>query len=369
MEKQECPLVDLVVRDHPNADRLERVQALGYECVSQKGKYQTGDRAVYIPEGSILPEPLIELMGLSGMLAGSKKNRVKTVRLRGHISQGLLFPLTEEGRLQTPWGDGSISPEDPQANANYLGIEKYVPDIPQSMAGNLESFTDSPSYKIENLQSHPDVLHPGERIHCTEKIHGTLCCLMSVDGVLRAASKGFLGKAAFQDTPENRERNVYMRTLIQNQEKLEALRESTGTDFWLFGEVFGKGIQDLGYGIQAQGQYQFRAFDLCLRQGTKRIFVSPAELREHCEKAGIDRVPDLGVIEWPDLQGQPVDAGKLLQEELNLDRETLSGEALHVSEGAVLRPEQERSDDRLGRVILKLKNPNYLTRKGGTERN
>lgn len=76
------------------ADAIEVAQVLGYRCVVKKGEFAVGDLAVYIPEASIVPDYLLELLGLTGKLAGPQGNRVKAIKLRNTISQGLLLPLS-----------------------------------------------------------------------------------------------------------------------------------------------------------------------------------------------------------------------------------------------------------------------------------
>jgi RNA ligase (TIGR02306 family) len=80
----------LVIHPHPNADALELAQVGLYRAVVPKGQYKTGDVAIYIPEQAVLPDELIEEIGLTGRLAGKDKNRVKAVRLRGELSQGIV---------------------------------------------------------------------------------------------------------------------------------------------------------------------------------------------------------------------------------------------------------------------------------------
>ena len=94
------PVVELAdVRKHPNADRLDLVQIAGYECIAGKGQFAAGQWAVYIPEGSIVPEDVLDELGLweadkgKGKCAGKLGNRVKAQRFRGIVSQGLLYPL------------------------------------------------------------------------------------------------------------------------------------------------------------------------------------------------------------------------------------------------------------------------------------
>ena len=66
----------LVIHPHPNADALELAQMGLYRAVVPKGVYKTGDYAVYIPEQAVLPDDLIEELGLTGRLAG--EDRIRT---------------------------------------------------------------------------------------------------------------------------------------------------------------------------------------------------------------------------------------------------------------------------------------------------
>ena len=77
------------MKEHPNADALEIAQIEDYMSLVQKGVYHTGDLVVYLPEASVVPQDVIEELGLEGRLAGKTKNRVKAIKLRGVLSQGL----------------------------------------------------------------------------------------------------------------------------------------------------------------------------------------------------------------------------------------------------------------------------------------
>src|SRR5437899_9871960 len=90
MAKLSVTAEQITVFPHPNADALELAQVGLFRAVVAKDAYRTGDYVVYIPEQAILPEELIAEFGLTGRLAGGKKNRVKAVRLRGELSQGIV---------------------------------------------------------------------------------------------------------------------------------------------------------------------------------------------------------------------------------------------------------------------------------------
>jgi hypothetical protein len=71
----------------PKADAIECAKVLGWEIVVKKGEFKIGDSVVYIEIDSIVPDkPEFEFLR-------DRKFRVKTIKLRGQISQGICFPL------------------------------------------------------------------------------------------------------------------------------------------------------------------------------------------------------------------------------------------------------------------------------------
>jgi RNA ligase (TIGR02306 family) len=80
---------------HPGADLLElaSVAGMSFQFVVLKDKHKAGDTVLYFPIDSLMPPELIETLGLTGRLAGKEQNRLKTIKLRKAISQGLVsFP-------------------------------------------------------------------------------------------------------------------------------------------------------------------------------------------------------------------------------------------------------------------------------------
>lgn len=72
----------------PGADRIEVAQVDGWECVVQKGEFQVGQHIVYVEVDSIVPDvPEFEFLR-------PRKFRVRTIKLRGQVSQGLVLPLS-----------------------------------------------------------------------------------------------------------------------------------------------------------------------------------------------------------------------------------------------------------------------------------
>ncbi|MFD3538179.1 RNA ligase (ATP) [Streptomyces sp. NPDC058662] len=347
---------ELTVHEHPNADALELAQVGLYRAVVAKGAYRTGDFALYIPEQAVLPAVLIEELGLTGRLAGGSADRVKAVRLRGEISQGLVCrPRALDGV------DLEVAAKEGADFAELLGITKWVPLIPTHMSGDVESAPDLlPWVDIENLQRYPELFEPGEPVVLTEKLHGTACLFTYVVEGERAlvSSKGFgaKGLALKED-----ERNLYWRAVHGHAVHAVAadLAARLGaTRVGIFAEVYGVGVQDLAYGHDvrtAETPPGYAVFDVSAEiDGQVRWFDPAAVLADG----------ELPLV--PKLYEGPYELGAVLA--VATGRETVSGRGLHLREGVVIRPAVERYSPVVGgRAIAKAVSPAYLTRKGGTE--
>lgn len=351
MSKFEVPVLPITVTTHPNADRLEIGNVLGYQVVVGKDQFKTGDLVAYIPEDSLVPSALLAEMGLEGFLDGPLKNRVRPKKLRGVLSQGLVYKNTladfarEEDNI-----------------AEVLGITKYEPPLKFSgstnhagvMGGDFLSVKGSQLFRsytdVENKKKYPNVLIPGELVYATEKLHGTCGIFGVINGVEIASSKGVAQKyhASIAET----ENNVYWKAarqagvfdLARNVCKLYGVDEAL-----VFGEVIG--VQDLNYGVP-NGEVDFYAFDILVNDS----FVPPVGLHYICNANGVKQVPILY-------------EGPYNEELLTFLSQGLSTLASHIREGLVVRPVPERFDPKLGRVLLKMINPAYLLRKNGTEYN
>lgn len=99
MAEFECKVYKLEILPHPNADAIELAKVGDYLSIVRKGEFNTGDLGVYIPTSAIVPVWLLKRLGLwddekgKGKLAGKDGNRVKEVRLRGILSEGLVYSV------------------------------------------------------------------------------------------------------------------------------------------------------------------------------------------------------------------------------------------------------------------------------------
>ncbi|MFE3202182.1 RNA ligase (ATP) [Embleya sp. NPDC059237] len=349
----------LTIHPHPNADALELAQVGLYRAVVPKGAYTTGDMALYIPEQAVVPDPLIAELGLTGRLAGPDHNRVRAIRLRGELSQGIVCrpAALADVDLEAAAAEGTDF-------AERLGITKWVPPIPVHMSGEVVPAAQLlPWIEIENIRRHPDLFTPGEHVIATEKIHGTACLYtyVATTGESFVSSKGFGSKSLALVRNDD---NLYWRTVLAHgvPEAAAHLAKAFGAErVGIFGEVYGAGVQDLAYATDAKKTTPgYAVFDLALAhaEGPAQWLsagILPSALRWNGELPVVPRLYD-----------GPYDEAVLLK--LAEGAETISGTWAHVREGIVVRPYYERHSPILGgRTIGKIVSEAYLTRKGGTE--
>lgn len=373
----------LKVFEHPDADALELAQVGLFRAVVPKGVYKNGEYGLYIPEGAIVPQELLVELGLLGRLAGKQKNRVKAIRLRGELSQGIVCRPENIGvnawtqeymDLECPLHGDACNPLTYDF-ASDLGITKWVPEIPTHMDGVVESAPDLIRWiEIENIKRYPEVFESGEPVVVTEKLHGTCLAATIVrhdpdveDGPydLHVTSKGYGSKnLAIVDDPKN----LYWRALRADDcALLVALEAVSG---WLkikrlaiFGEVYGQGVQDLHYGANARSEdtIGFRVFDLAIDYGDGQ-----AHFLDVYAVDQLFKLLALRVKRVPELFRGPFDMYRV--QKLATGMEAVTGTQAHMREGVVIRSQIERHDQRLGgRAILKAVSDDYLLRTGGTE--
>ena len=361
MAQFEVPVVRVDrIEEHPGADALEIAVVRGYRCVVKIGAHRPGDPVAYIPEDAIVPEGLIRELRLwdeakgKGMLAGKKGDRVKAIRLRGVVSQGLLYPV--EGR------------EEGENLAEALDIVKYEPPVPVHMQGevcDLRGYT--PRYDIESIQKFPGVLRDGEEVVFTEKLHGTWTCFGFhpgldhpdlLEGGTIITSKGNADTGfAFKWTEANAS-NLYVMSFraamleTGRWDRVRAASERTGEPIYILGETFGKKVQDLDYGQPGRA---FRVFDVYVGELRRGRYLDYDELLARVRgEWGLDTTPRL-------YRGP---FSMAAAEQHRDGRTTFRGG--HVREGIVIAPVKERECAQLpgNRLKLKYVSPKYLLRRG-----
>lgn len=306
------------VEPHPNADSLGIVRVCGYQCVVRLGDWHEGDVAAYVQPDSVVP--------LSGPFAFLDRDgtggtyRVRVVRLRGEVSQGVLVPA--------PPG---LAPGDDAATV--LGVTRYVPpetsdeDGPSPPGSGL-----IPVYDVESARRYAaELFRPGEMLVVHEKIHGENGRWTWQDGRLYAGSR----------TRWKSDDSAWAQAIRRYPEIVDWLKDHEG--WTLYGELYGA-VGGFPYD-QRNRQRGIRFFDVLDARG-RFLPLADASLVV-CGPIAHQWAPLLGAIPYT-----TVDALLPYAE----GRSTLGD---HVREGCVVRP-----SDRDGhpRPVLKLVGDGFLMR-------
>lgn len=354
-----CEIKEVV--HHPNADRLDIATVKGWNCIVGRDSYKSGDLCVFFPPDSILPDKLITDYNLEFLKKGG---RVGTLKLRGYISQGLVLPVAcvpPEYRLPTI------------DVTKVLGVTKYEPvEKPVQMQGKTSSHkVQNPNFTkytdIENIQNFDTVFQEGDLVVITEKIHGSNMRFgwLPIEinfkngdwlGILRSLFKKYIlnqkyefvyGSHNVQLQWDNQKNyygsNIYAKVL-ENVHKDELPKGYT-----FYGEVYGKGVQELEYGLDG---LSLAIFDIKNPNGK---YLSDSSMRNCCYDVGLIPVPFLYIGEF---------SSSTLHNCTEGDSVICDGQ---IREGCVIRPILETNHPRIGRMILKSINPEYLARKNRTE--
>jgi RNA ligase (TIGR02306 family) len=332
----------------PNADAIEKIRVLGWWVVVKKGEFRPGDRVVYCEIDALLPErPEFEFLRSSsfkpartddvGALTWAAGFRIRTVKLRGQVSQGICFPLSI-----LPPG----APTDEGADVTeLLAIRKWEPPLPIGMGGRVKG--GFPGFLPKTDETRVQVLEPvlvrhrGKTFHVTEKLDGT-----SFTAFLRNGKFGICSRNLWMD--ETDELNIHARVArrLHVEEKLRALQEAHGFQPAIQAEVIGPGIQKNKYGLKEVTLRVFNVIDLDANR-----LLDHAALVAVLSEIGLEGVPQLGTL----VLDHTVD-------ELVAFSEGMSALNPKVQrEGVVLRPFAEEYDEDVGgRLSFKVINPRFL---------
>lgn len=338
------------VEKHPNADRLEVATLKGrsFQFIVQAGLYKPNDKVIYFPVDSVLDDWIISRLGLDGKLSGANKNRVKTIKLRGLISQGLVTKATnfKFGKLK------------PGTNvSDLLGVIKFEPK--QTFVGKNTRLITLPAdirvYDIEGVQNYLDAYNTlaGEYVYVTEKLEGThyILSYLPTSDEFDICSRRM---KVLVDTPTYYDDNPYWkvttdRGYLTKIKRLSNIFKDLGYSherITLRGELLGNKIQNNIYGLT---DYEVYFFEIEL----DGLPISSVMLYDYFNQVDLKHVPIL-------YQGLGLDdyLGELSIEEKSNGYSVLNPKQLR--EGIVIRPYYECNYKGFGRLILKQRSPEYL---------
>lgn len=270
----------LAIEAIPNADAIEVATILGWKVVVKKGLHFVGELVAYFEIDSMLPKhPAFEFLGESCWKEKEQAYRIRTIKLRGQISQGLILPLSAFADMFnfSTLNEGFDL-------TDIIGVFKYEPPIPAEISGDTRSFS-WPVTKTDEtrIQSIPHILEilKGKSYYITSKLDGTSSSfLIDLNDEYHVCGHNYSLK--------EKEGNIFwgLSKKYKIKEILEKEFAETGIRYALQGETVGPGIQKNKLNIGAHDVYFFNLVDV-----NKHKVLPVNELVAFCEKHRLKTVP------------------------------------------------------------------------------
>ena len=262
------------------ADKIELAYVLGWQCVVNKGQFKPMDLAVYFEIDSFLPiRPEFEFLR-----ASSYKNsdllgegfRLKTMKFRGEISQGLLLPIDVFEEL----------PADIALNTNVselLGVRKWEIEERVTTGGTVvgQLPRDIPHTDETRVQAMPELIQEfaGLEYYISTKMDGSSHSIGVDENGFHVTGHNYEykddGKCSFYNLVNER----------GYKEKIETFAKKEGlTVFTVQGEFCGPGIQQNRLKLIKPEWYVFT-----IRENGKRVGLE--RMLKICEELGFNTVP------------------------------------------------------------------------------
>ncbi len=242
------------IRSIEGADAIEAAIVGGWQVVVKKGTFKPGDLGVFFEIDAVPPDqPEYRfLWQKSGEDTPRPRNfRIRTKKLRGCLSQGLLLPFSE-----VPTAIGSEGSD----LTEFLGVTKYEPPEPGGpgftrgrSAGNWPGFC--PKTDEERIQNCKRVLEElrGKPYVMTLKLDGTsFTCGFDAEGKFHVCSRNLSVKKPEEGEPSN----VYW----DMAKKYNLERVCREHNVAIQGEICGPGIQGNKLGLKEHDLFVFTLF-------------------------------------------------------------------------------------------------------------
>ena len=317
------------------ADAIECVDILGWKCVTKKGEVKVNDPVVYIEIDSLLPRaPWNEFFFKPGRDDGATSYRLRTVKLRGQVSQGLVLPLNILGADVHTFVEG-------QDITELLGIVKYEPAISPQLAGMVKGPFPSyiPKTDETRVQAEPGVLDEvrGKPVVITLKMDGSSGTFFQYQNGFGVCSRNL----EFKEDGDN----TFWK--VANRYNLKDGFAKLVRNLAVQAELCGPGIQKNRLNLKDHDIYGFNAYDI---QTAKYLDFDEA----------LDIFTFLGIPSVPLIYNGIFDPSWGIAELLEMAKGKYDGTQNH-REGIVTRPIEETHSPILkGRLSFKIINQDYL---------
>ena len=262
------------------ADAIELVIIMGWQCVSKKGEFKNGDKCIYFEVDSFLPlEVRYEFLRHTSYRNNEFMGegfRIKTISMRGEISQGLALPLSSFPDLHETKTGTDVT--------ELLNIRKWeIPEVLGSAGIEIgEKPFDIPTTDETRLQSMTELLDAfkGKPYYISTKMDGTSCSVYCFNNKVGVCGRN---KEYAEDIESSAMWAFVIKTGLKN--RLLALGENIA----LQGEFCGHGIQNNRLKLMEPNLF---IFDIVkLESNGSRPKLGLDGIKEYCYKLGLDMVP------------------------------------------------------------------------------
>lgn len=266
------------------ADAIEVAVVDGWKVVVKKGEFQVDSLACYVEIDAWIPTELAPFLSKGKEpreFEGVKGERLRTVKLRGQLSQGLLLPIPED----TIKGAGHLVVEGLDLT-EHLGILKWEKPMNAQLAGMARgsfpaSVPKTDQERIQNL-TRSFAQYQLDSWSITEKLDGSSCTFyLDDEGVFHVCSRNL-------DLKED-EANSFWKVARKFQIE-DIMRRNSMLGMAIQGEMIGEGIQ----GNQYKTQLDFYVYDMYNTHTGQ--YILPVQLKAACERLGLKHVPLIGEV-------------------------------------------------------------------------
>ncbi len=235
------------------ADLIEKLRINGWWVVSQKGTFEVGSLCIYFEIDSLLPDiPQFSFLSKGSSLKKSitednkevEGYRLKTIRLRDQVSQGLALPLSEFPEITYTEVGMDIT--------EILNVYKYEPPIPVNMAGIIEGIFPSfiPKTDEERIQNIRRLeKYNGQRFYVTSKIDGGSSTIYNYENEFSVCSRNLRLKENYDN-------------ILWKMVKKYNLKEKLPEGYAIQSELAGEGVQKNRQRIKGVDLFVYYIFDI-----------------------------------------------------------------------------------------------------------
>jgi RNA ligase (TIGR02306 family) len=278
------------IRPIANADAIECAVVDGWTVVIRKGEYQQGDLAIYCEVDAWIPTELAPFLSKGQEpreYNGVRGERLKTVKLRGQLSQGLLLCVHDDPSgvyVHKSNYDGeefTLDVKEGDDVSAFLGIQKYEPPVPAQLAGVVKGpfpaqVPKTDEERIQNLTNEwPQ--YSLMTYEVTEKLEGSSMTVGMLGNEFIVCSRNL----NLKESEGNTLWAVARKYDIENK-----MRACGYHDLVLQGELVGEGVQGNHYQLKGQDFYVFAIYDILRGE-----YVDPVNRKIMVNQLGLKHVP------------------------------------------------------------------------------